>query len=111
MSSLCISARCSVNPVSHILQELTVSSFVPNDTILSGGIGTSQGISSDTQEAVPSAPDSSSAHGRSCADAPSMLILTGPNFSGKSVYLKQVALIVFMAHIGRYVSYLNIEES
>jgi len=32
-----------------------------------------------------------------------MLVLTGPNYSGKSVYLKQVALIVHMAHIGSFV--------
>lgn len=32
-----------------------------------------------------------------------MLVLTGPNYSGKSVYLKQVALIVFMAHVGSFV--------
>jgi len=35
-------------------------------------------------------------------NVPSMMLLTGPNYSGKSVYLKQVALIVYMAHIGSF---------
>jgi DNA mismatch repair protein MSH5 len=34
---------------------------------------------------------------------PSMILLTGPNYSGKSVYQKQVALAVYMAHIGSFV--------
>ncbi len=45
---------------------------------------------------VPNDTDVGAAHGR-------VNVVTGPNFSGKSVYLKQVALIVFLAHVGSFV--------
>ncbi|KAJ6076301.1 hypothetical protein N7499_008282 [Penicillium canescens] len=71
----------------HLLQEMTVPSYVPNDTLLVGG-------SED--------PDTNGLS-TSSNDNPSMLVLTGPNYSGKSVYMKQVALIVFLAQIGSFV--------
>jgi len=80
-----------------------VPSFVANSTLLAGGTG--EGVSEDDSgeehEEHGSRPESPATPART---VPSMLILTGPNYSGKSVYLKQVALIVFMAHIGRLVS-------
>ena len=73
----------------HPLQELTVPSFVANDTFLRGGQGSQRSRSSSTDaeqevllgELRPNA---------SIVTAPSMLMLTGPNYSGKSVMLKQV---------------------
>ena len=35
--------------------------------------------------------------------SPMITLLTGPNYSGKSVDLKQIALIVYMAHVGSFV--------
>lgn len=73
----------------HPLQELVVPSFIANDTLLIGGPGEERD------------DDTIIAHGMD--DLPSVAVMTGPNHSGKSVYLKQVALIVFLAHIGSFV--------
>ena len=39
----------------------------------------------------------------------SKLVITGANSSGKSVYLKQIGIIAFLAQIGRY-KYKTISE-
>ncbi|KAI6359931.1 hypothetical protein MCOR25_006873 [Pyricularia grisea] len=74
----------------HLLQELVVPAFVPNDCILRGGNGNESAANSELSYSEGD-------------KMPSMLILTGPNHSGKSVYLKQVALIVYLAHVGSFV--------
>ncbi|KAH7160110.1 muts domain V-domain-containing protein [Dactylonectria estremocensis] len=66
----------------HPLQELVVPSFVPNDCHLASG------YFYDSPENM---------------EVPQALVLTGPNHSGKSVYLKQVAIIVYLAHLGSFV--------
>lgn len=65
----------------HPLVELVAPTFVPNDCSLGA----------DSQLSM-----SSNGHHRA-------LILTGPNHSGKSIFLKQVATIVYLAHIGSFV--------
>lgn len=74
----------------HLLQELTVPSYVANDVFLQGGTGR------EIDDPVMYLNDSQ-------PDGPNLLLMTGPNYSGKSVYLKQTALIVYMAHIGSFV--------
>jgi DNA mismatch repair protein MSH5 len=70
----------------HALQELVVPSFIANDCNMEGGGGAEACLGEDET-----------------AKASSMIVLTGPNHSGKSIYLKQVALVVYLAYIGSYV--------
>ncbi|KAE8355541.1 muts domain V-domain-containing protein [Aspergillus coremiiformis] len=83
----------------HILQELTVPSYVPNDTLLVGGRPGTW---------VPSS-SSNLYLSLEAGQSPSMLLLTGPNYSGKSVYMKQVALIVYLAQVGSFVPAQSVE--
>lgn len=67
---------------SHPLQEKCVPSFIENDTLLLGG---------PEDRSIDSGGNSgNSSLETTDQDIPSMLLLTGPNYSGKSVYLKQV---------------------
>ena len=94
------------NPSRHPLQELTVPAYVPNDTFLVGGSGVSEPTDSQEVRAGNNEVNEGFAQKNAESDAlegRSTLILTGPNYSGISVYLKQVALIVYMAHVGCYV--------
>ncbi len=65
----------------HPLQELTVEAFIPNDVfLLGGGVG---GAAEEEGQATRG-----------------LAVVTGPNFSGKSVYLKMVGVLTYLAHLG-----------
>ncbi|KAJ6508696.1 muts domain V-domain-containing protein [Mycena sanguinolenta] len=79
-----------INQGRHPLQEQVVDTFVPNDAHLAGGSGNRSVLVGD--EATNEAEEWNS-----------IVVCTGANACGKSVYLKQVALIQYMAQIGCFV--------
>ncbi|GAA5961736.1 hypothetical protein JCM3765_000494 [Sporobolomyces pararoseus] len=82
----------------HPLAELCTQNFVKNDAALVGGRGIdwNAGIEDETQQ-------SESQNLNRKKGEKSMIIVAGANMSGKSVYLKQIALITYLAHIGSFV--------
>ena len=92
------------NPfISHLLQALTVPSYINNDTFIIGGPGSN--LETRDDELNNDCLETLSRRGSAGVEIerPSTLIMTGLNYSGKSVYLQQIALIVYMAHIGSFV--------
>eukprot|EP00930_Biecheleria_cincta_P055886 TRINITY_DN42137_c0_g1_i1.p1 TRINITY_DN42137_c0_g1~~TRINITY_DN42137_c0_g1_i1.p1 ORF type:complete len:993 (-),score=182.52 TRINITY_DN42137_c0_g1_i1:16-2736(-) len=81
----------------HPLVEATAVShhgFVPNSTELGITFLSSDAIDNVRDAATPDAVE---------RDKNRVQVVTGANLSGKSVYLKQVGLITFMAHVGLFV--------
>lgn len=87
----------------HMLQERTVPTFIANDTFIVGGSGSDSAEVAREQQADQYEASTAQATSHAKRDGPSMVLMTGPNYSGKSVYLKQVAIITYMAHVGCFV--------
>jgi DNA mismatch repair protein MSH5 len=93
----------------HPLQELTIDHYVPNPTKLVGGRGIVDHMSEDEDDESEDgngqprkkgtrkdAAEQSSETDVGLDGEHSIMVLTGTNASGKSVYGKAVALIVYM---------------
>lgn len=80
--------------VRHPLQEQVIDVFVSNDCFLVGGCGVGA--------PYPDVSDSDAMEDEA-RDRNSILVCTGANACGKSVYLKQAAIIQIMAQIGCFI--------
>jgi len=94
------SAICEIDVLSNLAERAITQQYVRPQLSQEPGLNIEQGRHPVVEAMIE---DPFVANDVSFHDQRNMLIITGPNMGGKSTYMRQVAHIVLMAHIGSYV--------
>ena len=94
------SAICELDVLSNLAERAITQQYVRPQLSQEPGLNIEQGRHPVVEAMIE---DPFVANDVNFHDKRNMLIITGPNMGGKSTYMRQVAHIVLMAHIGSYV--------
>ena len=97
---VCASALSELDVISNLAERAETLRFVQPQLVSDSVVDIQQGRHPVIENLIV---DPFVANDTRLDDQQNMQIITGPNMGGKSTYMRQVALIVLLAHIGSYV--------